>query len=410
MESLKVAAGVAGGLSTRGSIKIDLNKDFSLKILFGGEFGVKDLDILETLNTGLFGRTRLVKSLKDKKYYSLKVLKKGKIVKQNQLGHVQNELKIMSRLRCPFASDMKAVFQDESCVYMLYDYIPGGELFSHLRKAVRYELEVYQFYAMEIACALDYLHSLDIIYRDLKPENICLSREGHIRLTEFSFAKIVPERTYTILGTPEYAAPEMIMCGTAKGFKAKKGGKSGGYGSSVDYWALGILIYEMCMGYPPFFGKNPFSVYTKILEGKIDFSNPAPLPPPVSSNIASGAANENTAPAVPASTSKPYFISSSTQSLVKALLNPERTRRLGCGSRGFSEVKSHAFFRGILDWNLAHHELVVPPVVPTVVHEGDSSNYDYYEEDGTDEQISLSLQERQLFSMIDEILERPKMS
>ena len=124
---------------------------------------------------------------------------------------------------------------------MLYNYSSGGELFSHLRKAVRFNLDLYQFYALEIACALDYIHELKIVYRDLKPETVLLTREGHIRLCEFSFAKIVPERTYTVLGTPEYAAPEMISCGSRT--NPQKGAKGGGYGSTVDVSATFLCAY-----------------------------------------------------------------------------------------------------------------------------------------------------------------------
>lgn len=379
---------------TTPSINVELNNDFSLKILFSSDFGVKDLDILETLSTGVFGRIRLVKSLSDKKYYTLKIMKKGRIVKNRQMEHVQNELKIMSRLRCPFACDLKAVFQDESCLYLLYDYQSGGELFTHLRKVVRFDLKSYQFYAMEIACALNYLHSKSIVYRDLKPENVCINRDGHAVLTEFSFAKIIETRTYTVLGTPEYAAPEMIMVGqkgnrdatsTSKGSTA-----AGGYGTTVDWWSLGVLVYEMCMGYPPFFGDNPFMIYKKILERKYDFKHPAPLHPEHS--------HPDTGSIIPWD----------TQKFVNELLNGDRLKRLGCRRKGFKDVKAHGFFKGILDWNLGFHQLVVPPMVPTVVHEGDTSNFDYYEEDLGDDPVSLSLSERKMFEAIDELLERPK--
>ena len=129
------------------------------------------------------------------------------------------------------------------------------------------------------------------------------------------------------------------------------------------------MVFEMAMGYPPFFGKNPFAVYTKILEGRVDFSNPAPLPLP-DPERGKGGGSATAASKVAAS-----GVPSNTKSFVNALLTQERTRRLGCGRHGFGDVKSHAFFRGVLDWNAAFHELVVPPVVPTVVHEGDSSNY-----------------------------------
>jgi hypothetical protein len=137
---------------------------------------------------------------------------------------------------------------------------------------------------------------------------------------------------------------------------------------------LGVLVFEMAMGYPPFFGKNPFAVYTKILEGRVDFSSPAPLPDPAAGKgVGGGVGGAGGASA--ASKAAASGVPSNTKSFVHALLTQERTRRLGCGRHGFGDVKAHAFFRGVLDWNAAFHELVVPPAAPTVVHEGDSSNY-----------------------------------
>jgi len=134
------------------------------------EFSIKDLDLLETLSTGVFGRTRLVRSLKDKKYFMLKIMKKVRIVAQNQLHHVQNEVKILSRLRCPFIVELKAVFQDENSLYLMFDYVSGGELFSYLRRDRKFDSALCQFFTVEVSCALFHMHKMNIIYRDLKPE------------------------------------------------------------------------------------------------------------------------------------------------------------------------------------------------------------------------------------------------
>eukprot|EP01032_Pedospumella_encystans_P019932 gene19932-22657_t len=331
--------------------------------LTGTDFGLTDLDVMETICTGIFGRTRLVKNLRDKHYYTLKIMKKARIVKQQQLPHVQNEVMILSRVRCPFVIEMKALFQDENSVYMLQEYIPGGELYSHLRRSKAFDLSAYQFYTVEIACALHHLHQLKIVYRDLKPENILLTKEGHIRITEFSLAKkndVANPQTFTLCGTPEYLAPEII--------------NGQGYGTSVDWWALGILLYEMCMGFPPFYGKNPFTVYQKILEGDVKFASAVPNP---------------------------------TKSVISGFLKADRKSRLGCSS--FDSVKHHAFFKGI-DWHSAAHQLIVPPLAPTVTAEADSSNYDYYPEETVEEASNLTQEERMMFQALDEILDRPKQS
>jgi serine/threonine protein kinase len=302
-----------------------------------------------------------VKNLSDKKYYSLKIMKKARIVKLQQLAHVQNEVTVLSRTRCPFIIEMIALFQDENSVYTLLEYIPGGELYSHLRRSKCFELSVYQFYTVELACALYHLHKLKIVYRDLKPENILLTREGHVRLTEFCLAKkidIAQGQTYTLCGTPEYLAPEIIL--------------GHGYATSVDWWSLGILLYEMVMGFPPFFGKNPFTVYQKILDGKIKFGSAVP---------------------------------NNTKGAISALLRSDRKSRLGCGS--FDSLMNHAFFKGI-DWKSGVQQLIVPPFAPTVASDGDSSNFDYYPEETIEEASNLTQEERLMFQALDEILDRPK--
>jgi serine/threonine protein kinase len=213
-------------------VDIELSRDFTLKPLFSADFGLKNLDLLETLGTGTFGRVRCVRNIADKKYYALKMMKKSRIVKYKQLDHIQNEVRILSRIRCGFVVNLHAVFQDDNSLYMMLDYIPGGELFSYIRKMERLEPILYQFYACELVCALHYLHSLNIAYRDTKPENILIDRNGHIRLVDFGFAKIIDDRTYTLCGTPEYLAPEVIQ--------------GNGHGLAIDWWALVSLFVMGC--------------------------------------------------------------------------------------------------------------------------------------------------------------------
>lgn len=129
---------------------------------------------------------------------------------------------------------------------MLLSYIPGGELFSHLRRAGRFTADVTRFYLASIVLAIDYLHSRDIIYRDLKPENLLLDRQGYLHIADFGFAKIVEDRTFTLCGTPEYLAPEIVL--------------SKGHGKAVDWWALGILAFEMLAGYPVRLSSLPHKV------------------------------------------------------------------------------------------------------------------------------------------------------
>lgn len=158
------------------------------------------------------------------------------------------------------------------------------------------------FYGSQILLALRYLHINEITYRDLKPENLLLDKKGNIKLADFGFAKILKkDKTYTLCGTPEYLAPEIIK------------GEKKGYGKSVDWWALGILFYEMLVGYPPFYDRKPLGIYKKILTGVIEF---------------------------------PYFLNSVSKDLIRKLLNPDCKFRLGAKRDG-EEIMKHRFFDGV---------------------------------------------------------------
>lgn len=170
---------------------------------------------------------------------------------------MKSEKKVLSIIEHPFIVNLKGTFQTPSHVYMLLDYACGGELFTLLRREGRFANDVALFFASEIALAFEYLHNMDIAYRDLKPENLLIDKQGHVKITDFGFAKVVPEKTYTLCGTPEYLAPEIIQ--------------SKGHNKNVDWWALGVLVFEMLAGYPPFYDDNPLGIYHKIMDGYYEF-------------------------------------------------------------------------------------------------------------------------------------------
>ncbi|XP_030057936.1 cAMP-dependent protein kinase catalytic subunit PRKX isoform X1 [Microcaecilia unicolor] len=294
---------------------------------------VDDLETVATVGTGTFGRVNLVKEKATEHYYALKIMSIPDVIRLKQEQHVHNEKAVLEEIDHPFLIKLFWTCHDDRFLYMLMEYVPGGELFSYLRNMGRFNNGTGLFYSVEITCAIENLHSKGIVYRDLKPENILLDKEGHIKLTDFGFAKKLSDRTWTLCGTPEYLAPEVIQ--------------SKGYGRAVDWWALGILIFEMLSGFPPFFDDNPFGIYQKILAGKIEF---------------------------------PRHLDIYVKDLIKRLLVVDRTRRLGNMKNGAEDVKKHRWFRTI-DWNDVPQRKLKPPIIPKVSHEGDTSNFETYPED-----------------------------
>ncbi|KAJ9594819.1 hypothetical protein L9F63_013856, partial [Diploptera punctata] len=267
-----------------------------------------------------------------KKYGAMKILAISDVIRLKQVEHVKNEKNILQEIRHPFIVNLRWHYRDSACLYMLFDYVCGGELFSYLRNAGRFNTSTANFYTAEIVLALEYLHAQSVVYRDLKPENLLLDRDGHLKITDFGFAKKLTDRTWTLCGTPEYLAPEIIQ--------------SKGHNKAVDWWALGVLIYEMLAGYPPFFDDNPFGIYEKILAGKIEW---------------------------------PRHLDPVAKDLIKKLLVQDRTKRLGNMKNGADDVKRHRWFKG-MEWQDVYTRKLKPPIVPRVTYEGDTRNFDDYPE------------------------------
>ncbi|KAH8423463.1 cAMP-dependent protein kinase [Aspergillus melleus] len=298
---------------------------------------VDDFALLKTLGTGTFARVWLVR-MKDEvqrrdKVYALKILRKADVIKLKQVEHVRNERKTLAAVSGhPFVTTLIATFSDDQSLYMLLDYCPGGEIFSYLRRARRFNENTSKFYAAEIALTIEFLHDVEgIVYRDLKPENILLDADGHIRLVDFGFAKQVCDReTYTLCGTPEYLAPEVIH--------------NSGHGLAVDWWALGILIYEFLVGQPPFWDQNPMRIYEQIVEGRLRF---------------------------------PQGMSPAAQNIISLLCKTNPTERLGYISGGSARVKAHPFFEDI-NWDDLFYRRIKGPIIPRVDHPADTGNFEEY--------------------------------
>jgi protein kinase A len=218
---------------------------------------LKDYELFKILGEGSFGRVKLAKNTLTKKFCAFKQMKKYDIIKFKQVDHLKNETFILYTLDHPFIVKMEGITQNNRFLYIVMEYIAGGELFTYLRIVSRFSPNHACFYAAQVALIFEYLHSLNVVYRDLKPENLLIGQDGYLRLTDFGFAKIVSNRTYTLCGTPEYLAPEILT--------------SKGHGKGVDWWTLGILIYEMIAGIDPFSADDPIMVYQNILKGVLKF-------------------------------------------------------------------------------------------------------------------------------------------
>ncbi|XP_044762284.1 cAMP-dependent protein kinase catalytic subunit 1-like [Coccinella septempunctata] len=292
-----------------------------------------DFKLVQTLGTGSFGRVMLVKLKKDDSPYALKMLEKAHVVKTKQVKHTLSEIRTMDAFDFPFLIKLEYFFKDNVYLCLVMPFINGGEMFSHLRQQKRFSEELTRFYAAQVILAFEYIHFLGIIYRDLKPENILIDCIGYLKLTDYGFCKKVDDqRTYTLCGTPEYLAPEIIL--------------SQGYNKSVDWWALGILIFEMAAGYPPFYARDPMKIYEKIVSGKY----------------------------IPAN-----HFSKSLKDLIQNILQVDRTKRYGVLKDGSKDVKAHNFFKGF-EWDPLLQKKLKPPFVPEVQGAGDATNFDFYEE------------------------------
>eukprot|EP00898_Chlorokybus_atmophyticus_P005851 jgi/Chlat1/6267/Chrsp44S09051 len=319
-----------------------------------------DFEVGPILGTGSFGRVSIAKHKATDCVCAIKCLSKSQILKTKQVNHIKAEKEILSCMDFPFVVNMLGSFQDKKCLYIVMEYVCGGEFFTHLRALGRFPEAHARIYASEVLLVFEYLHEQNIIYRDLKPENLLLDNQGHVKVTDFGFAKRIDHRTYTLCGTPDYLAPEIIL--------------NKGHGKPVDWWAFGVLIYEMLAGYPPFYDEDPMGTYQKILSGKVYF---------------------------------PSHFSRSAKDLIKKLLQQDLTKRqlafdtcirYGNLKGGVKDIKSHPFFGGV-EWGAVVALEVPPPLKPTVKAADDTSNFDDYSELGPmSHEYELTSAAQELFS------------
>jgi serine/threonine protein kinase len=286
----------------------------------GKKIGIEDFELMRVIGRGSFGKVMQVRKKDDGKVYAMKVLKKDVIVRENMVGHTKMEKSILQQVQHPFIVNLRYAFQTSDKLYLILDYLSGGELFFHLKKDGRFSEDRARLYTAEIALAIEHLHKNNIIYRDLKPENIVLDEAGHIALTDFGLAKVALNHqtpTYTFCGTPEYLAPEILT--------------GAGHNKAVDWWSLGVLLYEMLTGLPPFYSENINEMYELILRAPLRF---------------------------------PDYVSPSARSLLKGLLDRDPAKRTGSGPADGEELRQHPFFAS-MNWELLMAKKIPAPFVPS---------------------------------------------
>jgi serine/threonine protein kinase len=319
-----------GGVVT-GEIHLKLNFQKVEKKHYGPE----DFEILKLIGKGTFGQVFQVRKRDTRRIYAMKVLSKKVIVQKKEVAHTLGERNILVRTAMAdsaFIVGLKFSFQTPSDLYFVTDYMSGGELFWHLQREGRFQEGRAKFYIAELILALQHLHEHNIVYRDLKPENILLDANGHIALCDFGLSKAnLTENatTNTFCGTTEYLAPEVLL-------------DEHGYTKMVDFWSLGVLVFEMCCGWSPFYAEDTQQMYKNIAFGKVRFPRDA--------------------------------LSTEGRNFVKGLLNRNPKHRLGA-TRDAEELKAHPFFADI-DWDALGKKNVVPPFKPKLKGELDVSNFD----------------------------------
>ena len=292
-----------------------------------------DFQVLSLVNTGSYSHVHLVQlsSHPSGPMYAMKVQSKSEILHRKQVKHIKDEQRLLRKLRHPGVVRLETTFQDQRRLYMVLELVQGGELFGRILEEGKLQEDTARFYAGEIVLVLGYLHALGIAHRDIKPENILIDSNGHLKLTDFGFAKEISERSMSFCGTPEYMAPEMVQ--------------KSGHNKSVDWWALGVLLYEMLVGCSPFISNSPYETFEQILTGDIHY---------------------------------PKHISQAAKALISQLLQRDAGRRLGSRNDA-ADIIAHSFFRR-LSWEALEKRTLEAPWRPRLMSPRDLTCFPILEE------------------------------
>ncbi|KAJ7644267.1 protein kinase C1 [Roridomyces roridus] len=314
--------------------------------------GLDDFNFLAVLGKGNFGKVMLAEEKKTNGLYAIKVLKKEFIIDNDEVESTRSEKRVFlaaARERHPFLLGLHSCFQTETRVYFVMEYVSGGDLMLHIQRK-QFSLRQAKFYASEVLLALEYFHKNGIIYRDLKLDNILLTVEGHVKVADYGLCKEemwYGKTTSTFCGTPEFMAPEILL--------------EQRYGRAVDWWAFGVLTYEMLLGQSPFRGDDEDEIFDAILEDE-------PL--------------------------YPITMPRDAVSILQKLLNRDPQRRLGAGEEDAEEIKRQPFFKDV-NFDDVLNKRIPPPYFPTINGSADTSNFD---EEFTKEQPTLTPVHGQLSS------------
>lgn len=302
----------------------------------GEEVCLEDFICKKILGKGSFGKVFLVEKKDDHKLYAMKSLRKDVILENDQVESTKLEKEILLKANHPFFVKMAYIFQTDQKIYFVMNFIRGGELFTHLQNEKRFKEERAKFYAAQIISAIGYLHKKKIIYRDIKPENILMGEDGYLYLADFGLAKEMTNRDFTssFCGTPEYLAPEIIQ--------------NKGHNHAVDWWSIGILIYEMIVGFPPFYHSNQQTMYELIEKFPVKFPDPFKHKIPMSEEI---------------------------KDLISKLLEKDAKDRIGTEG-GVDEIIAHPWFEGFDFEKLLNKELEAPMIPKLSDNLDDVSNFD----------------------------------
>ena len=299
------------------SLCIGLKKELDLPL---SKIHPNDFKGLLQLGKGSFGEVYLVEKLDSGEQFALKVLRKDKVLGNNLVRYAFTERNILSLINHPYIVRLKYAFQTPEKLAFVMEYCPGGDLGTHLAREKHFTEEKSRFYTVEILLALEELHKHGIVFRDLKPENVVLDHDGHAKLTDFGLSKEGCEEGQVLrsfCGSVAYLAPEML--------------RRAGHNRSVDWYLLGVVLYELIVGTPPYYSNNRDQLFNNIQRGKLVL---------------------------------PKTMSEEAKSLIKALLHRDPAKRLGASKKDAEDIKDHPFFNGINWADFLSRSVPAPPTKP----------------------------------------------